>query len=186
MAAANELTDGVVTLRPMTPTDAELHLAGEDEPTARFLSGGRSTMETVLAWIERNRVSRETSGPVRSFGICLAATGALIGMVEANMAAPGFRPGVANISYGLYPEARGNGYATRAVDLITRYLVGQTGTDVAAIQVHPENLASARVPGRLGFRFLGERVTSESERMMTYAKSLRRPDKLRLSDVCQP
>jgi hypothetical protein len=75
MAESNELTDGVVTLRPMTPADAELHLAGEDEPTVRFLSGGRSTMETVLAWIERNRVSRETSGPVRSFGICLADTG---------------------------------------------------------------------------------------------------------------
>jgi RimJ/RimL family protein N-acetyltransferase len=181
----DELTDGVVTLRPMTPADAERHLAGEDEPTARFLSGGRSTMETVLASIERNRVSRETSGPVRSFGICVAATGTLVGMVEANMAAPGFRPGVANISYGLYPEARGNGYATRAVDLLTRYLVDHTAADVAAIQVHPENLPSARLPGRIGFRFLGVRKTSESDRMMTYAKSLRRDAELGLTDVCQ-
>jgi RimJ/RimL family protein N-acetyltransferase len=180
-----ELTDGVVTLRPMTPADAERHLAGEDEPTARFLSGGHSTMETVLAWIERCRVSRESSGPVRAFGICLAATGTLVGMVEANMAAPGFRQGVANISYGLYPDARGNGYATRAVDLVTRYLTENTGAQMAAIQVHPENLPSARLPGRLGFRFLGNRVTTESDRMMTYAKSLRRVDDLRLSDVCE-
>lgn len=186
MPPAHELSDGVVTLRPMTPADAAVHLAGEDEPTARFLSGGRSTMETVLAWIERNRVSRETSGPVLSFGICLARTGALVGMVEANIATPGFHPGVANISYGLYPGARGHGYATRSVDLVTRYLADHAGTEVAAIQVHSENLASARVPGRLGFRFLGERVTPEGDRMMTYAKSLRRAKELRLSDVCPP
>ncbi len=185
MAAADELTDGVVRLRPMTPADAEQHLAGEDEPTVRFLSGGRSTMETVLAWIERNRVSLETSGPVRAFGICLADAGTLVGMVEANMSAPGFRPGVANITYGLYPDVRGTGYATRAVDLLTRYLVDQTDTEVAAIQVHPENLASARLPGRLGFRYLGDRPTSENGRLMTYAKPLRRPDELSLSDVRQ-
>jgi RimJ/RimL family protein N-acetyltransferase len=186
VATSNELTDGVVTLRLMTPADAERHLAGEDEPTARFLSGGRSTMETVLAGIERKRESWESSGPVRSFGICLAAAGTLVGMVEANMAAPGFHPGVANISYGLYPDARGHGYATRAVDLLMRYLVDKTDTVVAAIQVHPENLASARLPGRLGFRFLGDRVTPEGERMLTWAKSLRRADEPSLSDVCPP
>jgi RimJ/RimL family protein N-acetyltransferase len=181
-----DLTDGVVVLRPMTPADAELHLAGEDEPTVRFLSGGRSTVETVLAWIERNRVSRGSAGPVRSFGICLAATGALIGMVEANLAAPGFRSGVANISYGLYPGARGHGHATRAVVLMTRYLAAESDADVAAIQVQPENFASARLPGRAGFRFLGERVTADGERMMTYAMALRPPaGEVSLSDVCQ-
>ena len=186
VGAVNELSDGVVTLRALTPTDAEVHLAGEDEPTVRFLSGGRSTMATVLAWIERNRLSREASGPVRSFGICLAATGTLVGVVEANLATPGFRPGVANISYGLYPGARGHGYATRAVELMTRHLVDCTAAAIAAIQVHPENPASARLPGRLSFRFLGERVTAEGERMLTYAKALRQPAELRLADVCQP
>jgi hypothetical protein len=79
MAMAIELTDGVVALRPMTPADAELHLAGEDELAVRFLSGGRSTVETVLAWIERSRVSRDSAGPVRCLGVCLAVTGVLIG-----------------------------------------------------------------------------------------------------------
>ncbi len=185
MVAANELTDGVVTLRPMTPADAESHLAGEDEQTVRFLSGGRSTMETVLLWIECNRVSHEASGPVRVFGICLTDIGTLVGMVEANMATSFFRPGVANVTYGLYPDARGHGYATRAVYLAMRYLVDHTDTDVAAIQVHPENVASSRIPERLGFRFLGNRKASESDKMMTYAKSLRRPVELLLSDVCQ-
>ena len=66
-----------------------------------------------------------------------------------------------------------------------RYLVDHTGTDTAATQAHPENLAFVRPPGRLGFRLLGERVTSESNRTMTYAKSLGRSDERRLSDGCQ-
>lgn len=185
MIAANELTDRSVTLRPMTPADAELHLAGEDEQTVRFLSWGRSTMETVLAWIEHNRTSLEESGPVRAFGICLTTTGTLVGMVETNMATSFFRSGVANITYGLYPDARGHGYATIAVSLAMRYLVAHTDTDVAAIQVHPENVASSRIPERLGFCFLGNRKASESDQMRTYAKPLRRPVQLRLSDVCQ-
>jgi RimJ/RimL family protein N-acetyltransferase len=180
------MTDGIVLLRLMTPADAAEHLAGEDELAARFLSGGRSTIETVLASIERNRLSWDSAGPVRCLGICLAATGVLIGMVEANLAAPGFRPRVANISYGLYPEARGQGYATRAVALMLRYLTEDSDADVAAIQVHPENHASARVPVRAGFHFLGERMTPEGDRMMTYARALRSSEgELRLSDVCE-
>jgi hypothetical protein len=59
-----------------------------------------------------------------------------------------------------------------------------TYTDIAAIQVHPENLPSIRLPGRIGFHFLGEGVTPEGERMMTYAKALRQAKELCLSDVC--
>ncbi len=182
--ACVDFTDSIVTLRPMTPADAEAHLAGEDEPTVRYLSGGRSTVATVSAWIERNRVSWEFGGPVRCFGIREAATGRLIGMVEAHLAAPGFRAGVANISYGLYPEARGKGYATRAVRLMVSHLAEETDAGVAAIQVHPENVASAAVPARAGFRRLGERVTPDGERMLTFGLSLRpTADELTLSDV---
>jgi hypothetical protein len=35
---AVELSDGVVILRPMALSDAEVHLAGEDEVTARFFA----------------------------------------------------------------------------------------------------------------------------------------------------
>jgi RimJ/RimL family protein N-acetyltransferase len=106
-------------------------------------------------------------------------------MVEANLAAPGFLPGVANVSYGLYPQARGYGYASRAVGLIMGYLKAETPADVVAIQVHPENLASKRLPVRLGFPFLGERVTEQGDRMLTYAMSIRGSRRLRLSNVCQ-
>lgn len=169
----------------MTLDDAAFHLAGEDEPTVRYLSGGRSTLATVTAWIELNRRSWESGGPVRCFGICEAITDQLVGMVEANLAAPGFRAGVANISYGIYPAARGKGYATRAVLLVADYLAEKTDAGVAVIQVHIENEASAAVPVRAGFRRLGERVTSAGERMLTFALLLRpAADQLTISSVC--
>jgi len=181
-----QLTDGVILLRPMTPADAATHLAGEDEPTARFLSGGRSTIETVTAWIERCRLSWETNGPVRAFGIREKATGDLVGMVEANLAAADYRDSVTNISYGLYPAARGRGYATRAVRLVVRYLVEKTAANIAVIQTHPENSASARVALRAAFRPLGDRIASDGDRMVVFAVGLR-PEvgELALTDVCR-
>lgn len=52
------VSDGVVLLRPMTLHDVEPHLAGEDEPSVRWLSGGVSTRETVTAWIKRSTQGR--------------------------------------------------------------------------------------------------------------------------------
>ncbi len=184
---AIELTDNVIILRPMTLDDAATHLAGEDELTVRFLSGGRSSLETVCAQIERNRRSWEVGGPIRCFGIREAATGELIGIVEANVAAPGYRSGVANISYGLYPHARGRGFVTRAVRLMVRHLTENSIAAVAVIQVDPENQDSARVPPRLGFRLLGTRDAEGGSRMTVFGLRLApAKDALTLCDVCGP
>jgi len=119
---AQSLTDGVIGLRPMTGDDAVAHLAQEDEETVRWLSGGASTPESVRAWIARAADSWAAGGPVFLFAIVIAATGATIGMVEANYAIPRVQPDGVNISYGLGPEARGHGHATRAVLLLLRFL----------------------------------------------------------------
>lgn len=165
------VSDGVVFLGPMSLDDVEPHLTGEDQPTVRWLSGGVSTRETVSAWITRNRESWRGGGPIRSFGI-RDVSGELIGMVEANLDMQGVRAGVANISYGLYPRARGSGFATRAVLLICDYLRDSTPTDTALIQVDIDNEASARVPVRAGFRFVGRRVTPERTELLTFVRRL--------------
>ena len=184
IAAKDQLTDGLIILRQITPADAEQHLAGEDEPTVQFLSGGRSTMKSVLAWAEFCQQSWDSSGPKKAFGISLLDANELIGAVDFDIAAPGIRAGVANISYGLYPDARGNGYATRAVSLVMRYLVSQTRVAIAVIRVDRENINSQRIPERLDFNYLGLGKTPESVNLMTYAKALRGSNELELSDVC--
>jgi hypothetical protein len=57
-----KLTDGVIFLRPLDAEDAAEHFAGEDEEMARWVSGGRSTMADVEAFIRNNQKSWQTAG----------------------------------------------------------------------------------------------------------------------------
>ncbi len=166
------LERGPIVLRPMTLDDAATHLAGEDEPTVRWLSGGPATIATVAAWIRRNLDSWERSGPVRAFGIRDSVDDRLVGMIEANLDLAGLRRGVACISYGLYPDARGRGLVTCAVDVVCDYLAEQTAVDTALLQIDPDNEPSLRVPHRTGFRPVGMRVTSQGERLLTFIRRL--------------
>ena len=168
-----ELTDGVLTLRPLALEDAAAHLAGEDGATARFLSGGESTLQTVGDWIARNRESWRTNGPIRSFGVREASADRLVGMVEANLDLDGVRPGVANITYGIHPGSRGRGFAARAVVLLLEYLRTHTDTAVGMIQVEAENLPSIRIAERAGFRYVGRRVTEPGRCPLTFVRRLR-------------
>lgn len=184
MAMENSLSDGIVFLRKITAKDVERHLAAEDEPTVRFLSGGRSTAKSVLAWAKTAEQSWNSSGPKRSFGIALSKEGELIGMVDFNVEAPKLHVGVANISYGIYPDARGNGYATRAVELVTNYIRYQTNINIVVIGAHTENVKSQRVAERLGFLRLGIHLVGDSgDELEIYAKTLRKHKELSLSDI---
>lgn len=92
--------------------DVEEHLAGEDEEQIKWLSGGKSTRETIRNWIQRNQEYWEKDGPIFPFAIVEEKTQTVIGMVEANTddeRVEGIQKGEATISYGLYPFARRKG-----------------------------------------------------------------------------
>ena len=98
--------------------DVDAHVAGHDAKRARYLGAFPSTPEKVLEWIEANQMSWANGGPIYNFGVVEVATDELVGMVEANTSAEqmeGVAEGEANISYNIYPRARRQGYATRAV-----------------------------------------------------------------------
>jgi RimJ/RimL family protein N-acetyltransferase len=155
VGALPELSDRLVTLRPLVMADAPEHLAGEDEELWRWLSGRPATLESVEAWIGRNLSSWRTGGAVRNFGVWDRATGALAGNVEANLAARELRPGEANVAYAIFPPFRGRGYAARSVRLLTTYLREHTSTRTAVIRVAPDNEASLRVARAVGYREVG-------------------------------
>ncbi|MGW7202882.1 GNAT family N-acetyltransferase [Streptomyces sp. NPDC054837] len=145
-----KLSDGIIALSPLRLDDAEAHLAGEDEPLVRWLSGGPGTREGVEAYICHCREQWQTAGPLRAFGIRVGAEEALAGTVDLRFAAEGLAPGQVNVAYGLYPSWRGRGLATRAVLLASRYAASEGGKE-AVIRVEPENAASAAVAQRAGF-----------------------------------
>jgi RimJ/RimL family protein N-acetyltransferase len=149
-----KLSDGVILLRPLELTDAAAHLAGEDPLIARWLNGGISTLSTVRAYIARCDQDWRNDGPLRAFGIFECATQQLIGNIEANLA---FFPeaGQVNVSYGVFRAWRGQGVASRALDLLAQYLAACTDARQLVLRVSPENASSLRVAQKSGFASLG-------------------------------
>ena len=133
------LTDGVVTLRPPRPGDAELLVAGKDDEFFRWLGPGAETPSPVAcAWVENE----------------------LVGWVDYDLERSWLRPGVVNVGYYLFPNARGKGYASRAVELLLVHLGRETEQTTATLLIHPENVRSLRLARRLGFEARGQ-VDSE-------------------------
>ncbi|SDE31445.1 GNAT family N-acetyltransferase [Glycomyces harbinensis] len=146
------LTDGTVTLVPLGRADFDAHFAGEDEQLARWLSGGPSTPEGLRDYLERCERWWEAGGPFHNFGIRTGAMLTLAGTVDVQVGMPYLAPGQVNLAYGLYPQWRGRGLATRAVELACDYAAG-LGCAEAVIRCAPENRRSAAVAERAGFTF---------------------------------
>ena len=165
-----KLTNGTLSLRPFTLDDAEYHLTHEDSETEKWLSGGKSTLESVTAWIQKNAESWANGGPVYNFAVTDASK-TLIGMVEArpiDRTVFNLQDGDMNISYGIYPKARGNGYAAQAVQLLMQFLK-EHGFKRAIIRINPDNTASLSVPRTLGF----EKLQGESkDELIAFGKTL--------------
>lgn len=168
----NTLTDEVITIKPYKMEDAESHLQGEDEEQVKWLSRGKGTIEGVREWIKRNQDYWNNDGPVFNFAI-FDPDSKLVGMVEANEDTEkidGLNEGDANISYVLYPFARGRGYAFRAVNLITQFLKDR-GIKNAVIRIDPVNASSLKVPQRCGFEENGLIIIGE-EKLVKFTKKL--------------
>lgn len=153
-AECPRLTDGVIFLRPLIPEDAADHLAGEDDELARWVSGGRSTLVTVKAFIRKNQESWRIGGPRRSFGIFDCASRQLMGFIEVNLARL-VNPGEVNVSYGIFPQWRRKGLALRAIDLMDQYLRTATEARQIVLRIAPENHASLKLAEKAGFTFHG-------------------------------
>jgi RimJ/RimL family protein N-acetyltransferase len=78
------LSDGVIILTGYTDDDVAVHLAGEDEETARRFGWWpqKSTEDTVRSAFRRWALNWETAGPVRAFAARDAATSQLVGGCE--------------------------------------------------------------------------------------------------------
>lgn len=129
------VTDGVVTLRRPRPGDARLLIEGRDEEFFRWLgSGSESPSPTACVWVDDE----------------------LVGWVDYDLEHDWLGPGEVNVGYYLFPAARGNGYASRAVELLLLHLSRATQHTAATLAIEPENVRSVRLARRLGFVEQGE------------------------------
>jgi CBS domain-containing protein/L-amino acid N-acyltransferase YncA len=128
-------TDGVVTLRSAQPGDAKLLVEGRDEEFFKWLGPGSDCPAPVA---------------------CIWADDRLVGWVDYDLERDWLGPGQVNVGYFLFSRARGNGYASRAVELLLQHLDRDTEHTVATLLIHPENVRSLALARRLGFVQEGE------------------------------
>ncbi|GIG69812.1 GNAT family N-acetyltransferase [Phytomonospora endophytica] len=167
------LTDGLVTLSPLGPADAEAHFAGEDDELVRWLSGGRSTLDGVRDYIGLCVRRWAELAPHRAFAVRVGAEPVLAGTLDVQFELPHpiLAPGQANLAYGLYPRWRGRGIAARAVVLACAYAAGEGATQ-AVIRADPDNPRSSAVAHRTGFTFQRRLVEPDGERLDWFVRDL--------------
>lgn len=128
------MTDGVVTIRPTTDADVPLLVAGRDDVSLRFLGEGDPAPHPVACVV----LGDDGEGEV-------------VGWVDHDHDRSWLAEDEVNLGYGLFPEHRGHGYATRAVRLLVHHLAADTDWRVASLVIDRENAASLALAPRAGF-----------------------------------
>jgi RimJ/RimL family protein N-acetyltransferase len=145
-----QLTDGVVTLRPLTEADAvDTHaLRSLPEVVNTSVPPQAPELDRVRGLCQRAQ-SEWLSGRRADLTIRDAATGGYAGEIGLYYwEQPTLQ---AMIGYSLMPEYRGRGFTTRAVRLVTGWGFDQVGLIRVIAGTAPDNLASQAVLQRAGF-----------------------------------
>lgn len=141
-----QLTDGVVVLRPWREEDIEEAIAGHDEEIAHWFG-----FPTVRPSYEQHKQAVENwrrwydEGRSR-VNFLVEHDGDVVGSVEVQDRGDS----VGSLSWTLYADHRGRGYATRAVRLLVDYAIESLGLQRVEAEVDPANERSLRVATRAG------------------------------------
>jgi RimJ/RimL family protein N-acetyltransferase len=159
------LSDGVVTLRSWSRDDAWFMAEAHADPAIRRYNGGHDRLghpaplpsiadaEAVIEQFALNwRAFAATGTPSGvAFAILDTTSGELVGCCGVD---DWSTEDVAQFGYWIEPEARGRGYATRAVVLFTRWLFG-VGAARVFLTIVAGNEGSVAVARRAGFGYEG-------------------------------
>jgi RimJ/RimL family protein N-acetyltransferase len=146
-----ELTDGVVTLRPLAPGDVDF-LAGLlslEDVVATSVPPQVPTRAQVAQRCDR-AAAHWLAGDRADLLIVDAATGTPTGDIGLYYQEP--PTGQAMIGYSMMPGWRGRGYPTRAAQLISLWAFAETGIARLIAGALPTNLGSQRVLEKAGFK----------------------------------
>ena len=151
------LSDEAVVLRPWSPSDATFMVEASRDPAIQRYNGpAPASAADAVAVIERIQESW------RTFEVEGDPTGAAFAIVDAALGEPIGMCGVdhwsstdvAQFGYWLAAGARGRGFATRAVTLMTGWLF-ELGAARVVLTIQSDNAASAAVARRAGFTYEG-------------------------------
>jgi RimJ/RimL family protein N-acetyltransferase len=145
------LTDGVVSLRPWgEPGDAAaITAACNDRAIAEFLDQIPSpyTEEDARAYIEICRLGWRQGSPTN---FAIVEAGPAVGAIGVRWL-DGLDAGTAEVGYWMAPDARGRGLCTRALRLVSRWVLVEARAPRLQLRADEENLASNKVAEHAGF-----------------------------------
>jgi ribosomal-protein-alanine N-acetyltransferase len=146
------LSDGGVLLRAAEPRDLPAIEAGIHDPdVVRWIGPPEASAHDVLM---KNEERWAHGSPTLS--IC-ELDGTCVGSVWLNVRETDRSTG--SVGYWLLPVARGRGFATSAVRLLSTWAVRELGVTNIRLVTAPDNQRSQRVAERSGFR----RVSSAAD-----------------------
>jgi RimJ/RimL family protein N-acetyltransferase len=143
--------DETFVLDGWTAEDAAAHRGfAEDADAARFLGwtveDARAQPDAHYEGVVRKFQNEWAAGSRLSLAIRRRTTGEAIGAVE-------LRPvgDIAEVSYLVAPELRGQALAPRALDALLEWARSELGLRRAVLNCHVENVASQSVAAKCGF-----------------------------------
>lgn len=144
------LSDGTVTLRPLTMDDVDTlyelrRLPDVVATTVPAVRPDRANVARICARAE----GRWLAGERAEFALCDAATGRFAGEIGVYLQDP--LAGQAMVGYSMLPAWRGRGYPVRALRLLARWAFDEVRLARLIAGTHPTNHASQRVLEKVGF-----------------------------------
>ena len=145
-----ELSDGVVTLRPLDASDTAFltELARLPDVVATSVPPVAPEPAELVVRCER-AAARWLAGERADLVILDAGTGERTGEIGLYYQEP--RTGQAMIGYSMLPAWRGRGYPTRAAQLVALWAFAETGVARLIAGTLPTNAGSQRVLEKAGF-----------------------------------
>lgn len=174
--------DGVVTIRRQRADDIDRHLEAIDDQQIDWLwePGDREKWEALSPAQQRARNLTHLSASHESFGAgpiwrfsADTMDANYVAYVDCDLANNHVAAGEANISYTGHPARRGQGNVSRAVRLLTQFLLDHTGARSAHIIVDEQNAASLRVARAVGATESQRWVNEHGRTMIRHVLALR-------------
>jgi RimJ/RimL family protein N-acetyltransferase len=153
-------------LRPLSVADVEAQLAGQDADIIRWVSGRRNARDEHLAHLADAHAAWHDGAPMFDLGIELPVDETLVGLVGLQTGMSYLSPGQVNVTYALYPQWRGRGLASEAVEAAGLLAAQIFDVGALVIRTDPENFRSAALAVRLGYCF--DHQTDDDEGLLDW------------------